>query len=110
MISSYVGDDPVSSWDEEVLHLVASGLLQLAEQVGADGAVSVPYPASLQRALNRLAVMGVARGVDAPGSVAEVLQLAHRSLSEWPLRLPREVFDDGDVLLASGTPTRLCGE
>ncbi len=103
-------DDPVASWDVDVVHLVASGLARLAERVRTDGAVRVPYPPPLQRATNRITVMCGVRGVRPPDSVAELLQLAHRPLSEWPLRLPSELVEDDDVLLSSGMPTRLCDE
>ncbi|MFI1996298.1 hypothetical protein [Actinoplanes sp. NPDC020271] len=102
--------DPVASWDEDILHLVASGLARLAERVQADGMVRIPYPAPLQRAVNRMTVSCRVRGLRPPSGVAELLELAHQPLSNWPLRLSPELAGDGDVLLTSGTPTRLCQE
>ncbi|WP_245847859.1 hypothetical protein [Lentzea kentuckyensis] len=103
-------DDPVASWDEDIVHLVASGLARLSERVRAEGAVRVPYPPPLQRAMNRLTVLCRARNVDPPGSVADLLRLAHEPFSEWPLRLQKDLVGDGDILMASGMPTRLCEE
>ncbi|MFI7208984.1 pPIWI_RE_Y domain-containing protein [Micromonospora aurantiaca (nom. illeg.)] len=105
-----LGHVPVADWDEEIIHLVASGLARLAERVRADGAVRVPYPAALQRAVNRLTVLCQVRGLEPPTGVAELLRLAHQPFSEWPLRLPDDLVGVDDVLLSSGVPTRLCEE
>lgn len=40
--------------DELTLHLVASGLIALAQQARERAALTLPYPPSLQRGLNRL--------------------------------------------------------
>lgn len=92
------------------MHLVASGLVRLAEQARASGAVRVPYPASLQRAVNRMTISCRVRGLEPPTSVAELLQWAHEPVSSWPLRLSDDLVSDGDVLLSNGVPTRLCEE
>lgn len=104
------GDDPVATWDEDIVHLAASGLARLAERVRVDALVHVPYPVPLQRAVNRMTVVCRVRGLEPPTSVADLLQLAHEPFSEWPLRLSNDLVGDGDVLLSNGMPTRLCEE
>ena len=83
-----LADDPVASWDEEIVHLVASGLARLAERVRADSAVRVPYPSPLQRAVNRMTVMCRVRGLEPPASVAELLRIVD-TLRATPDRIQR---------------------
>ena len=43
-------------WDEVVLRLLASGVVELADRVVSGHPVRLPYPVSLQRVLDRLSV------------------------------------------------------
>lgn len=110
MYAGELSDDPVAGWDEEIVHLVASGIARLTERVRATGAVRVPYPAALQRGLDRLTVLCWARRTHPPGGVAELLRLAHQPFRDWPVRLRDELVDEYGALLSLGIPTRLCDE
>jgi hypothetical protein len=63
--------------------------VDLADQVGTGQPVRLPYPVSLQRALDRLSVMCLAVGKNPPQSVADLLRWCSKPLSEWELRLGR---------------------
>ena len=43
-------------WDEVVLRLLASGVVEFADRVVSGQPVRLPYPVSLQRVLDRLSV------------------------------------------------------
>jgi hypothetical protein len=49
-------------WGEVVLRLLASGVVDLADHIASGEPVRLPYPVSLQRALDRLSVMCIAAG------------------------------------------------
>jgi hypothetical protein len=61
-------------WDEIVLRLLASGLVELADRVETGQPVRLPYPVSLQRGLDRMSVMCLAAGESPPRSVADLLR------------------------------------
>jgi pPIWI_RE three-gene island domain Y len=97
-----------ADWDDIAL-LLASGLVDLADQVGTGQPVRMPYPVSLHRALDRLSVMCLAAGKNPPQSVADLLRWCSRPLSEWELRLAAD-GDDSVRLLVGGQPSRDCQE
>ena len=71
-----------ADWDNVALRLLASGLVDLADRVGTGQPVRLPYPVSLQRALDRLSVMCLAVSKNPPQSIAELLRWCSRPLGE----------------------------
>jgi hypothetical protein len=99
-----------SDWDDIALRLLASGLVDLADRVGTGQRVRLPYPVSMQRALDRLSVMCLAIGKAPPRSVADLLRWCTKPLGEWELRLAADGVDDSVRLLVGGQPSRDCQE
>ncbi|HYU85339.1 MAG TPA: hypothetical protein VEK80_11095 [Kribbellaceae bacterium] len=102
-----------ASWLPDVRITVAqlaSGILEYAEQFTSDSPFRLPYPANLQMALDRLTLLSWHQGVAPPGSVVELLQVAHASFEEWPLDLADAELDPEESLLAYGRPTVACEE
>jgi hypothetical protein len=95
-----------ADWDEIVVRLLASGLSQLAERCAEGVPVRLPYPVSLQRALDRISVMCLVRGVDAPRSVVDLIRWCSRPVETWPLRLNADGFDPDTQLVVDGYPSR----
>ena len=91
-----------------ILHLVATGLLRAAD--GIRDSPESPYPRELQRALDRLTVLGSQLGVAAPHSVPDLIGLCRQRLGTWPLRLEAAAVGEGDILLDGIRPTELCQE
>jgi hypothetical protein len=112
-IADLSADSPVvrpPDWDDVVMRLLASGIVQVFDSVRAGPSLRLPYPPALQRALNRISVMSMAAGVELPGSVMDLLRWAGRPFGEWPLWLRTEGMEGSEVLLAHGQPSRACVE
>lgn len=104
--------DRSSIEDFHLLRTVASGVIQLSD-VDSPGAFSLPYPADLQRALDRLVAVTLRRGLTPPRGVPDLMTwCAERPVGDWPLRLPAEVAGADDRLIDrhTRTPTQLCYE
>ncbi|GAA5117989.1 hypothetical protein GCM10025762_33970 [Haloechinothrix salitolerans] len=99
-----------AEWDTVVISLVASGLVELSQILERQGAFPVPYPAALQRALDRLTAMGVIAGAEVPRSVMDLAAWAHRPFVQWPFRPAVEGLNDDESLLMDGKPTKACLE
>jgi hypothetical protein len=97
-------------WSEVVLRLLASGVVDLADHIASREPVRLPYPVSLQRALDRLSVMCIAGGKQPPRSVADLLRWCQRPLGEWPAPLAVDGADDPTCLIVGGQPSRECLE
>jgi pPIWI_RE three-gene island domain Y/REase associating with pPIWI_RE len=97
-------------WGEIVLRLLASGVVDLAEHITSGQPVRLPYPVSLQRALDRLSVMCIAGGSNPPRSVADLLRWCQRPLDEWKVPLAVDEADHGTRLIVGGQPSRECLE
>ncbi len=100
----------IQDGDEPLVRLVASALFRVAELADRGQRLSVPYPAPLQRALDRLACTFLIRGHVPPQSVADLFQLCRRPLVDWPLTLPEGAVGDDDTLLLGDQITNLCDE
>ncbi len=74
--------------DEVTLHLIASGLILLAQQARAQATLLLPYPPSLQRGLNRLILACLRRGRQPPQGLMDLLAWCRQPLSCWELELP----------------------
>ena len=70
----------------------------------------MPYPVSLQRALDRLSVMCIAGGSQPPKSVADLLRWCQRPLGQWKAPLAVDEADDATCLIVGGQPSRECLE
>jgi hypothetical protein len=83
---------------------LASGILEYAEQLTVGTPFRLPYPPNLQLALDRLTLVAWHGSVPAPGSVVELLELAHATFEEWPLNMTDADVDPEESLLAYGRP------
>lgn len=99
--------------DVPLLHTIASAVIRLAD---VDGLASfhLPYPAEAQRALDRLVLACLLRGVEqVPAGVPDMLSWCRtRPLEDWPLELPPDAFSRDDFLIdpVAAVPTQLCHE
>lgn len=101
---------PALSYDELTLHLIASGLVQLAKTLETGSLLTLPYPDPLQRGLNRLAANCLRQKVSAPHSISDLFTWCHRPLLDWPLKFPNEAIGSADTLLHANLPTEICEE
>jgi restriction endonuclease in pPIWI_RE module len=97
-------------WGEVVLRLLASGVVDLADHMASGQPVRLPYPVSLQRALDRLSVMCIASGTSPPRSVADLLRWCQLPLGKWEMPLAGDEADDATCLIIGGQPSRECLE
>lgn len=95
--------------DELTVHLIASGLITLTQLAQEHAALALPYPAPLQRGLNRLVLACLRRKRPPPQSVMDLLDWCRRPLISWGLDLPDEsVADDERLLDDDQIPTATC--
>ncbi|MFB9902872.1 pPIWI_RE_Y domain-containing protein [Allokutzneria oryzae] len=97
-------------WHPVVLGMIASGLLELSNVLQRQATFPTPYPATLQRALDRMTVMAMTADVEVPRSVMDLAAWAHCPFSEWPFRPYVEGMTGDEVLLVKGTPSKACLE
>src|SRR5947209_1777364 len=93
-----------------VLHLIASGVLQLADRARDGRPLRLPYPAPLQRGFDKLTVLCRRAGAEPPASVVDLLRWCQRPLSQWSLPLDEDIIGISDRLLDGAWPTRICEE
>ncbi|MFF4406325.1 hypothetical protein [Streptomyces sp. NPDC001404] len=100
-------------WAEiDLITAVARGVIELAT-VACLTTFRLPYPPSLQLALDRVVTVGLMRGLPVPTGVPELLAWCReREPAEWPLTLPRGFLTLGARLIhpVAGEPTRTCAE
>lgn len=96
--------------DEITLALIASGVIEISQQVTEGRPLTLPYPAPLQRGLDRLVVTCLRKGLPPPEGVPELLRRCRKPLAEWPLEWPRDhhLPTPEDRLLDGQIPTALC--
>lgn len=99
---------PRLSDDELTLHLIASGLITLLQRLAGGQPMSYPYPASLQRGLDRLSLACLRQGVAQPQGLTDLIRWARRPLAEWPLKVPPDTIGTSDRLLDGEIPTGVC--
>ncbi len=92
-----------------IVSLLATGLLQAHRQVFYGAPLSVPYPAALQRGLDRLTLLAIRSGAPAPAGIPELVRWCHEPVRSWPMPLGGEALA-GEVLMDLGIPTRACHE
>src|ERR1035437_10402119 len=99
--------------DVPLLPTIASAVSGLADVEGL-ASFHLPYPAEAQRALDRLVLACLLRGVEqVPAGVPDMLSWCRtRPLEGWPLELPPDAFGPDDFLIdpAAAVPTQLCHE
>ncbi len=93
---------------ELTLHLIASGLLELRDQVERSGSMSVPYPGKLQRGLDRLAIYLLRNGRAGPESTVDLLAWGRRPLQAWGLDFEVDYLRPNDCLLDGDFITVFC--
>jgi hypothetical protein len=101
------------SWlpgQQVLLAQLATGIMEYAQLAASDQDFSLPYPANLQLALNKLTLLAWHQGAPAPASVVGLLQLAEEQFGKWTITLPDSDIDPDESLLAYGRPTRACEE
>jgi hypothetical protein len=85
-------------------------VVDLADHLASGQPVRLPYPVSLQRALDRLSVMCIASGKQPPRSVADLLRWCQLPLGMWEMPLAGDEADDATRLIVGGQPSRECLE
>ena len=99
-----------AEWDLVVVHLIATGFVQLAQTLEHDRAFPIPYPAPLQRGLDRLSAMCAVVQADPPRSIMDLARWAHLPFGSWPWHPRVEGMGENETLLAGGKPTKTCLE
>lgn len=111
--------DPTRLDDQEILSLLARGLIDYLKRVSAGEKDPFPYPDYLLRGFNQLGIACVLQGVDRakrPSSVPEfVTTWGILPLKEWPLQLEIDwssFSSDGGLIEPEkqDSPTQLCHE
>jgi hypothetical protein len=92
------------------MHLLASGLVQLSQVLEQSRTFPIPYPAPLQRGLDRLTAMCAVVGMEPPRSIMDLARWAHLPFGSWPWRPRVEGMGDNERLLVGGKPTKTCLE
>lgn len=103
---------------EDILTLLASGLVQIEKGVRDGFPLRVPYRAPWQRGMNRLFTAFLERGRDPgddhdvpmPTDLTAAIRLCHISPADWGVRWsnPRALLDE--PLLENDQPTTFCRE
>ena len=101
--------DPNAADAEVALSLVASGIVQLADERSKRRTV-LPYPVPLQRALDRLTVLAWKLRRKPPMGVPDLLSWASGPVPQWLPEIPPQIAGDADVLVVNGMPTTYCRE
>lgn len=91
-----------------LLHLIATGVIQLTERVTKGLPIDSQYPGSLQIGLNRLNVIRHRNNLALVRSIPDLLSWCRRPLGEWSLDIAAGYLDPDGRLLESQFPTHLC--
>ncbi len=94
--------------DVLVLHLIATGLLQLAKRVEQKHTLNVPYPYALQKGWDRLNMHCYRNEYPLVHTLADLLLLCRQPMKTWTLQYDLAHLDDDDTLLADEFPTSMC--
>ncbi|MGY0022263.1 pPIWI_RE_Y domain-containing protein [Streptomyces sp. YJ-C3] len=95
-----------------LMRTLASALTALDAETGLDS-FTLPYPAEVQRALDRTVLACLERSAEPPASLPDLLSWCReRPVADWPVDLPPDAVGPGDLLLDlnSSRPTELCHE
>ena len=91
-----------------VLHLIATGVIQLAERVARGTPMNSQYPLPLQIGLNRLNVIRYQHNLPLIRSIPDLLSWCRRTFKEWPLDITSVQLDPNETLLDNQFPTGVC--
>jgi hypothetical protein len=98
--------------DVDLLATVARGVIELTS-VARSSEFRLPYPPSVQLALDRVVLAGLRQGLPVPLGVPELMSWCReRGPEEWPLALPSGFLTADARLIhpAASEPTRTCAE
>ncbi|WP_370381116.1 hypothetical protein [Catenulispora sp. GAS73] len=70
-----------------------SGRSDLAERCAEGDPIRLPYPGSLQRALDRLVARCLVENQDPPQSMVDLIRWCTRPVDQWPVRLDVDGLD-----------------
>ncbi|GHH85828.1 hypothetical protein GCM10018793_55280 [Streptomyces sulfonofaciens] len=96
----------------DLLATLARGVIELSS-LARSSAFRLPYPPSLQLALDRVVLAGLTRGRPVPAGVPELLAWCREpGLVGWPLTMPSGYLtgDAGLIHPVTDEPTRTCAE
>jgi hypothetical protein len=95
--------------DALILHLIATGLLQLAKRIERTRTLNAPYPPALQKGWDRLNMLCYRNQHPLVHTLADLLQLCRQSMKTWTLQYNLADLDDDDTLLTDDEfPTGIC--
>jgi len=95
----------------DALRILASGLTEAHRRVAFGEPLTLPFPAALQRGLDRLTLLLLRSGQSRlPAGVPELIRWSHEPVDSWGLLLDPASPASGVVLLEDGIPTRECQE
>ena len=91
-----------------ILHLIATGVIKLAERIAKGTPMDSHYPIPLQIGLNRLNVIRYRCSLPLIRSIPDLLSWCRRPLKEWPLNITLAHLDPDNTLLDDQFPTSVC--
>ncbi len=91
-----------------VLHLIATGVIQLTDRVAKGMPIDSQYPVPLQIGLNRLNVIRYRHSLHLVRSIPDLLSWCRRPLRDWPLDIALAHLDPDETLLDNQFPTSVC--
>lgn len=91
-----------------ILHLIATGLLQVIERVKQEQVLRAPYPHTLQKGWDRLNMYCYQRQQPLVTTFSALLQLCREPMKKWPLRYELAHLDHEDTLLDGQFSTGVC--
>lgn len=95
---------------ERTLIYLATGLVQLHDNLLQEKAIKMPYPCTLQQGMHKLAAIQIDRQLKPIVNLQDFLVLAHQPLDSWQIELPEGFASMNDKLLDYGIPTSYCME
>ena len=93
---------------ERTLIYLATGVVQLHDNILQNKTVRMPYPPALQQGMHKLAAWQVHKKQKPIVNLQDFLQMAHQPLSSWKLDVPEGYASESDKLLDYGIPTNYC--
>jgi hypothetical protein len=93
---------------ERTLIYLATGIVQLHDNILQKKTVRMPYPLPLQQGMHKLAAWQIHNKQKPIVNLQDFLQMAHQPLSSWKLDVPEGYASESDKLLDYGIPTNFC--
>jgi len=106
----FQGPPWADDWDEIVVRLLATGLVELEQRASGGRSLRLPYPVALQRGFDRLTLMCLAQEIEPPASVADLIAWCSEPFDQWNFRPRADGADDWVQLLVDGRPSADCLE